>query len=465
MSQINWPQFKNFTFTNPTQVNASNSTKKVQTLLVNNSTNSSHSSEIRKPETSGFGKAISDLFKLASTLGSLKDEISTRIKEDRSKGTGIIQGAKDYSSSSSVARELINVYETARSQGAISGSLDTSTTINEIGKYAQEFLMGRLKEEALTHIATTTGIDLTGMSLSDMAEMALEHVSNKVSSIFSSSTSSSAISEANGLSTTASGIENSGLGQASSRLLSAAGAAYAGYNLFQGWGKGDPINGAINGATAGAYIGTNIFPGIGTVVGGVIGGAIGLIGGFIKTGKHPDQKARDQIRAFMKESGMIDNDWQLTLANGVKFDIGRDGKNKLDNIDGTQRAMYNTDPSNPLTPETIGLANPLAMILTSAHPKLGVDFAGYLTNAALSNATTMNEVKQNMISIFSSFKISPDQAVQSLYALASEGKIPEQDFEAYVNGFASMFQETTPEVYENEVERESMYQDESASVI
>jgi hypothetical protein len=240
------------------------------------------------------------------------------------------------------------------------------------------------------------------------------------------------------------GLAKLELGAKFNKFLGAAGAAYAGYQVIQGWGKGSPVEGGINGATAGAYVGSAILPGIGTVIGGAIGGIVGVVGGLVKVGKHPDQKARDSVRALMREQGIINDKWQLKLADGSFFDIGRDGGAKLQNKDGSKRPMYNTDASNPLTPQVIGLANPLAMILTGGDPKLSSDFAGYFTNAALSNTDSLEGARHNMLAIFKSFNITPQVVFQSLTQMAQTGRISSQEYQAYVNGFNSLLAHEKP---------------------
>lgn len=432
-----------------------------------NNTNNNQSLNKVPQSSNGILQTAKSVLDLISNISSLSGEIANRKEEETDKGNGTLKGSSNYSNSANVARELVNLYEQSLLQGKIKVGSDLESNVDQIGAFAQEYLMGRLKGDALAHIAKTTGVDLTNMSFPELAEKALGHVAKEIGITLPSlngtvigdiasqilGTQGSATSGVTGVGsqqTVQNGTQATGqLSSGASSILSAAGAAYAGYNLINSWGKTDPVTGAVNGATAGAYIGSQLFPGIGTVVGGIIGGVVGLVGGFLKKGKHPDQIARDTVRGFMREKGIIDDKWQLTMADGSKFDIGRDGRKTLTNMDGTTRAMYNTDLSNPLTSEAIGLAQPLAAILTGGDQKLGSDFTGYFVNAATSNATTLNEVKQNMLAIFDSFQITPEQAAETLFALGKEGKIKENEFEAYLNGFSSIFR------FENTQQQES----------
>ncbi|RMD84336.1 MAG: hypothetical protein D6808_07150 [Candidatus Dadabacteria bacterium] len=203
------------------------------------------------------------------------------------------------------------------------------------------------------------------------------------------------------------------------------------YSLVNRWGHNSPFEGAIDGASAGAYIGSHIVPGIGTVIGGVIGGIAGAVTGLIKTGKHKDQIARDALRDFLKEVGVIDDSCSLTLYDGTKYYIGFDGGHKLTNLDGSKRRPYNTDPSNPLTDKAIGILQPIAAMLTGGDRKLKNDLTGYLVNAALSNAKSVNDIKKNAFSIFLSTNLSLREGLVIFAKLKEEGKITEREYKVY----------------------------------
>ncbi len=217
--------------------------------------------------------------------------------------------------------------------------------------------------------------------------------------------------------------------------MGAIGAAYSAYQLIDNWGENTPAGGAVQGASAGAYIGSCICPGLGTVVGGVIGRAVGgLIGCIKKSGKSKEQRARDAVRKHLVELGVTDKKYNLTLANGEKYNIGVDGRNKLTSLDGSRRPVYNVDSSNPLTHEVIGWAQPLAALLTGGDQKLKNDLTGYFVNAALSIASDHKDALKNVQAFFCSMKITPGQALEQLKALTAAGKIRETDFEAYAHG-------------------------------
>jgi len=208
-------------------------------------------------------------------------------------------------------------------------------------------------------------------------------------------------------------------------------------NLVGIFSAGDnikPKDAAIGGAVNGAYIGTQILPGWGTAIGAVVGGIAGFASSYFGSGKSKDQKARDQVRGALQQAGVIDEKYCLTLANGSKFDIGKDGGAKLTNMDGSERRMYEVDLNNPLSAQAVGLANPLAHLVSGGDKKLATAFTGYFTNAAMSNAASPDDVRQNMLAIFSKFNIGPEQVMGALQQLGSAGKITTEEYGAFARG-------------------------------
>ncbi len=207
-------------------------------------------------------------------------------------------------------------------------------------------------------------------------------------------------------------------------------AAQSAYEIFKNWGQSDPISGAVNGATVGAYIGS-VVPVIGNLIGGAVGGLIGGALGFLHTGKHEDQIARDGVRDILQQNGIIDENWSLTLADGSKFNIGVDGRNSFTNLDGTERLVYNTDGSNPLTPDAIAMVNPLAFLISGGNKKLMNDFAGYFTNAILSNADSIEKAHENAQFLFASFNIPMEGAQQVLAQSFQQGALSEEEYAVF----------------------------------
>jgi len=237
---------------------------------------------------------------------------------------------------------------------------------------------------------------------------------------------------------TATGTEASAGTSSLGGVAGFAGAAYSAYNLFKNWGKLSPVQGAMQGAATGAYIGS-VIPGVGTLIGGAVGGIVGALSGLFGSGKSLDQKARDQVRKFLQQGGMVDENWCVTLADGSKYDIGKDGHFTLPNTDGTTRNAYDVDFSNPLAGQVVGWLNPLVATMVGADPKLQSQFVGYFTNAALSNAKDLDSAKQNVIALYKSAGADPTQLAQGLAGLAQQGKINQDYLMAYAGGLQSLF--------------------------
>lgn len=120
----------------------------------------------------------------------------------------------------------------------------------------------------------------------------------------------------------------------------------------------------------------------------------------IKTGKHKDQLRRDMVRDQLQKGNVIDDKFNLTLADGRKFDIGKDGGSKA----------YNVDFNRAGAGDAVGLANPLASIFTRGDNKLKSDFAGYLANAAMSGG----DAKANIRAQYDRAGINQQQAYKML---------------------------------------------------
>lgn len=364
---------------------------------------------------------------LLARISTLKTELTTVLKgtaqqrrSDQEHGIGILDGAGSF------AKTVSSIFSSLASEGkgqTVSLGDIASDPIDRLGGLAQKQLLGDLKDEAIGEALSWLDIDPDKFSLESL-------LSGDFSSMAPDATvpGPTAPNEA--------GAAAAG-GSAADRIMGGLGAAYSLYNLFQGWGKGDIARGALNGFAAGGYLGSFFTP-VGTVIGGAIGALVGAAGGFFRSGKSEDQIARDQVRELMQKNGMLDSDWQIQLAGGTLYDIGKDGGHRLKNLDGAERRAYQVDFENPLAHEAIGWVQPLAALICGGVPKLTTEFTGYFTNAVLSNATDRVSAHANALAFFQSLKIPAEQVVTGLGALLKEGKISEQVAQAFVGGFAGM---------------------------
>jgi len=192
------------------------------------------------------------------------------------------------------------------------------------------------------------------------------------------------------------------------------------------------------GSVIGGAIGSAVFPGVGTAIGSFIGGFIGKLTAMFG-GKHRDQIARDDMRAGLQQIGLIDQSYQLKLADGSGYDIGKDGGFRIPNTDGTERRAYETDMSNPITGDVIGWVNPLATMLAGGNEKIRTDLAGYLTNAATSNAKTLADAQANVLAFYSQLGISSENAGQMLQQIAQSGSVGQDVLPAFAHGLQTLF--------------------------
>lgn len=177
-----------------------------------------------------------------------------------------------------------------------------------------------------------------------------------------------------------------------------------------------------------------------------------VFGKIFGSGKHEDQIVRDRWRVNLEKMGMAvkgtNGSHHVELADGTVFDVGIDGHNTWTGLDGQELRPYNADFSNPLTQQTIGFTNPLAVLMAGGDEKLTNDGAGYLTNAALSNATSIEGAQANARHFYEQAfgqaaaqnGVSVEEAaLGSLQVLYDMGKLTEEQFIAYSNGVRQTF--------------------------
>jgi hypothetical protein len=224
--------------------------------------------------------------------------------------------------------------------------------------------------------------------------------------------------------------EMAGLGTMAS-WASVAGGVMGALDIAMNWGRSTPARGAASGSAVGAMVGTFICPGVGTAIGAAIGAIGGGLLGSIKTGKHKDQKVRDQVRDFLMQKGVIDSNYSIGLADGSRFNIGYDGGPKKE-LNG--RRPFETDMSNPLTKYAISWLNPVVAFVSQGNEKVQSDFVGYFANAAISNAKSLDDVKANVNTIMKQFGIDNNRLVQGLVQAAESGQIEPDIAKAWLNG-------------------------------
>ena len=130
------------------------------------------------------------------------------------------------------------------------------------------------------------------------------------------------------------------------------------------------------------------------------------LGKMMTTGKSDDQLMRDDFRGLLKETGVANKNYEVSLADGTKFNIGLDGKTRYqnvgENIDGkTQRQAWDVDFSNPLAKYATDQIDPMIRsIYAETDGKVKPEqYTGILVNAVTSNAKSEQDVLNNIQSV------------------------------------------------------------------
>ena len=147
--------------------------------------------------------------------------------------------------------------------------------------------------------------------------------------------------------------------------------------------------------------------------------------------KGQEQLDRDAVRKMLKEKGFIDNDYNIDLPNGQKFNIGKDGG----------EPWYNVDFSQPGIGGLVAAVQPLAAFITGGNKKLTNDFAGYLTNAAHSGGDPM----ENVMAMYQKTGMGHDQIYGAIHLMSQPGPHGEKPVldqataDAYKNGLDQLY--------------------------
>lgn len=125
------------------------------------------------------------------------------------------------------------------------------------------------------------------------------------------------------------------------------------------------------------------------------------LGRQMTSGKSDAQLLRDDFRGALKEKGIVDDQYNVTLADGSKFNIGLDGKTKYTNVDGkTTRNAYDVDLGNPLAQHAIKRIDPYVAEMYAKQQGIPREqYVGMIVNAATSNAKSPEEVDANIDTI------------------------------------------------------------------
>lgn len=249
--------------------------------------------------------------------------------------------------------------------------------------------------------------------------------------------------------------------QAGSMLGTAAGVASiaaGAYAVYQGWGAGG-TKGATNGALGGSAMAAGLYQLGATnpyLLAAVV--ATSVLGNSINVGKSKAQGARDSVRSAFMASGFIGDDYQVTLADGSKFDIGVDGHGQQHSVSDPSK-LVGDDKNRTLNAWDIDYTNDLdysagmggialSRLLTGGKETNIDQLGGQLGNAALSSVghgkdyspENFGAVMGNMRAMYAQAGIkSKADAFQLANQAFAEGRIDETDLVSMHQAFNMVF--------------------------
>ena len=362
-------------------------------------------------------------------LGRLAGAFSSQAMEDKKNGLGLFEGLARLSIFPKVTSELQQIINFASLSESIGGDYSFDNLSRQIGTTAESYLLRELSEQVQDHLLQRLNLP---ESLSGILEPIFSEVleRNIETGILNPNTASD-------------GLETLG-----GKVLGGLGALYSGFELFDNFGNLKPAQGAMHGASLGAYVGSYVLPGLGTAVGGLLGAVAGGGSSLFSSGKHKDQIARDGVREGLQRIGLLNQGHQLKLADGSFFNVSKDGRERLKNLDGSSRAYYQTDTSNPTTHQTIAWLNPLGPALFGADEKIRTDFVGYFVNASQSNAKDFESIRENILDLYQQVGLDLQSAKQAVITRYKEGAINKEQAEVFLVSLENLFDKKyEPEIY------------------
>jgi hypothetical protein len=155
--------------------------------------------------------------------------------------------------------------------------------------------------------------------------------------------------------------------------------------------------GAAGGAASGALIGSYFGP-WGTLIGAAVGGLAGATASWTGSKKGKAQFMRDKVRDVLQEGGILNQDYQGTLADGTQYNFGDDGKSmKWKEIDKIAAANPKSWSQTVGLASAIGNAYGFTRVGQEGKPNKNADISAWYGKAAVSNAGDDPEIaKQNI---------------------------------------------------------------------
>lgn len=234
--------------------------------------------------------------------------------------------------------------------------------------------------------------------------------------------------------------------------------------VYKGWGTGGS-KGTLNGALGGASMSAGLYALGATnpyLLAGVV--AVSVLGNAIHTGKNADQTQRDAVRSRFKDVGLAfsseGDDFNVTLADGSKYNIGVDGHGGTHQV--TNPALLSADQKGKITKlqsfdvdytndldYAAGMAGTTLSRLISGGKNKAIDqMGGQLANASLGNVgygqqfteENFGKVAANLRASYAQSGIkSKTDALQLANQAYAEGRMDDSDHAAALQSINFIF--------------------------
>ena len=189
----------------------------------------------------------------------------------------------------------------------------------------------------------------------------------------------------------------------------------------------------LGGAAAGAIYGSAAGP-MGMAIGAAIGLAAGYLGSKFGSSKNKAQTMRDAIRSGLKDNKILDDQYMGTLADGSKYDFGKDGSTlKWKEIDKIAAANPNA------WKEAVELSDALVAGYNFVGQK-NSDISIMYAKGAISNAGDNPAIAaQNMKHFARQQGFTYDQIKEKLDVAKGENRINDSQYNYYLGGARKLF--------------------------
>lgn len=236
----------------------------------------------------------------------------------------------------------------------------------------------------------------------------------------------------------AGGAGTAGAGLGSAALPVAGAAAYLGGLGYTGYQAYDAFKGDNRPAAQKYTAGLGSLLGL---AGGPIGVGLGAAGGALlgkafTGGKDKFQKGRDDIRAAMQRTGLIDDNYQYE-----GFDVGKDGGFRLDDgrkiyevIAGQEDGAVWDDPE---ISADVAKLNPLGALFMSDYDEADGYGTGMLYNM-LAETGEDGVTDAEILGLYDRMGLTPQEVASTLDVMADEGSLDRADADVFINDLGAL---------------------------